>query len=32
MATEQIPAINDAMTTLMNSLQAAGYDFRQQPG
>lgn len=32
MATEQIPAINDAMATLMNSLQAAGYDFRQQPG
>lgn len=32
LASDQIPAINDAMTTLMNSLRAAGYNIREQPG
>lgn len=32
MATEQIPQINDAMTTLMNSLAAAGYNVRDKAG
>ena len=32
LASDQIPAINDAMTTLMNSLRAAGYNLREQPG
>lgn len=32
LASDQIPAINDAMLTLMNTLTQAGYNLRQQPG
>lgn len=32
MADQQIPAINDAMLTLMNTLTQAGYNLRSQPG
>lgn len=32
MATQQIPQINDAMVTLMNSLAAAGYNVRSKAG
>jgi len=32
MASDAIPGINDAMTTLMNTLAASGYNIRQQAG